>query len=100
MDAPSRETLGIERSLLELYEPNEHAKTMMAIDFLHDLAHRSLTMQGALSTDLLQRQRMTSKLRLDMTAAFGRLACTYKRVCIAEDGHGTWKVLGLQPRAM
>lgn len=99
MDEPSRESLGIERSLLELYEPNEHAKTMMAIDFLHDLAHRSVTMQDALSTDLLMRQRITSKLRLHMTAAFGRVACTYTGVRIVEDGHGTWKVLGLQPRA-
>ena len=99
MNAPSRETLGIERSLIELYEPNEHAKTMMAIDFLHDLARRSLTMQSALSTDLLTRQRITWKLRLHVTAAFDRVACTYTGVCIAEDGHGSWKVLGLQPRA-
>ena len=55
--------------------------------------------QGALSTDLLTRQRITPKLRLHMTAAFDRVACTYKGVCIADDGHGTWKVLGLQPRA-
>ena len=35
-------------SLLELYEPNEHATPMMAINFLHDLARRSASMPSAL----------------------------------------------------
>ena len=64
MAEPSNESLVIERSLLELYEPNAHAAPMMAIDFLHDLARRSATMPSALSKDLLNRQRVTTNLRL------------------------------------
>ena len=49
MNAPSSESRGIECSLLELYEPNEHAPSMSAFDILRDLAKRSVTMQDALS---------------------------------------------------
>ena len=99
MAEPSSESLAIERSLLELYEPNEHATPMMVINFLHDLARRSATMPSALSKDLLNRQRVTANLRLHMEAALIRVACTHADVRIEDNGHGTWLVSGLQPRA-
>ena len=99
MAEPSNESLVIERSLLELYEPNAHAAPVMAIDFLHDLARRSATMPSALSEDLLNRQRVTANLRLHMEAALIRVACTHADVRIEDNGHGAWLVSGLQPRA-
>ena len=99
MAEPSNESLVIERSLLELYEPNAHAAPMMAIDFLHDLARRSATMPSALSKDLLNRQRVTASLRLRTEAALLRVACTHADVRIEDNGHGAWLVSGLQPRA-
>ena len=99
MAEPSNESLVIERSLLELYEPNAHAAPMMAIDFLHDLARRSATMPSALSKDLLNRQRVTTNLRLRTEAALLRVACTHADVRIEDNGHGAWLVSGLQPRA-
>ena len=99
MAEPSNESLVIERSLLELYEPNAHAAPMTAIDFLHDLARRSATMPSALSKDLLNRQRVTASLRLRTEAALLRVACTHADVCIEDNGHGAWLVSGLQPRA-
>ena len=99
MAEPSDESLVIERSLLELYEPNAHATPMTAIDFLHDLARRSVTMPSALSKDLLNRQRVTASLRLRTEAALLRVACTHADVRIEDNGHGAWLVSGLQPRA-
>ena len=99
MAEPSNESLVIERSLLELYEPNAHAAPMMAIDFLHDLARRSATMPSALSKDLLNRQKVTASLRLRTEAALLRVACTHADVRIEDNGHGAWLVSGLQPRA-
>ena len=99
MAEPSSESLAIERSLLELYEPNEHATPMMVIDFLHDLARRSASMPSALSGDLLNRQRVTANLRLHTEAALIRVACTHAEVRIEDNGHGAWLVSGLQPRA-
>ena len=99
MAEPSSDSLAIERSLLELYEPNEHATPMMVINFLHDLARRSVTMPSALSGDLLNRQRVTANLRLHTEAALIRVACTHANVRIKDNGHGAWEVLGLQPRA-
>ena len=74
MAEPSSESLAIERSLLELYEPNEHATPMMVINFLQDLARRSATMPSALSEDLLNRQRVTANLRVHLEAALIRVA--------------------------
>ena len=99
MAEPSSDSLAIERSLLELYEPNEHATPMMVINFLHDLARRSVTMPSALSEDLLNRQRVTANLRLHTEAALIRVACTHAEVRIEDNGHGAWLVSGLQPRA-
>ena len=99
MAEPSSESLAIERSLLELYEPDEHATPMMVINFLHDLARRSATMPSALSEDLLNRHRVTANLRLHTEAALIRVACTHANVRIKDNGHGAWEVLGLQPRA-
>ena len=99
MAEPSSESLAIERSLLELYEPNEHATPMMVINFLHDLARRSASMPSALSKALLNRQRVTVNLRLHLEAALIRVACTHAEVRIEDNGHGAWLVSGLQPRA-
>ena len=99
MAEPSSESLAIERSLLELYEPNEHATPMMVINFLHDLARRSASMPSALSGDLLNRQRVTANLRQHTEAALIRVACTHADVRIEDNGHGAWLVSGLQPRA-
>ena len=99
MAEPSSESLAIERSLLELYEPNEHATPMMVIDFLHDLARRSASMPSALSGDLLNRRRVTANLRQHTEAALIRVACTHAEVRIEDNGHGAWLVSGLQPRA-
>ena len=99
MAEPSSESLAIERSLLELYEPNEHATPMMVINFLHDLARRSASMPSALSGDLLNRQRVTANLRQHTEAALIRVACTHAEVRIEDNGHGAWLVSGLQPRA-
>ena len=99
MAEPSSDSLAIEGSLLELYEPNAHATPMMVINFLHDLARRSATMPSALSEDLLNRHRVTANLRLHTEAALIRVACTHADVRIEDNGHGAWLVSGLQPRA-
>jgi hypothetical protein len=99
MAEPSSDSLAIEGSLLELYEPNAHATPMMVINFLHDLARRSATMPSAMSEDLLNRHRVTANLRLHTEAALIRVACTHADVRIEDNGHGAWLVSGLQPRA-
>ena len=99
MAEPSSDSQAIEHSLLELYEPDEHATPMMVINFLQDLARRSATMPSALSEDLLNRQRVTANLRVHLEAALIRVACTHANVRIKDNGHGAWEVLGLQPRA-
>ena len=96
MAEPSSDSLAIEGSLLELYEPNAHAAPMVAIDFLHDLARRSATMPSALSKDLLNRQRVTTHLRLRTEAALLRVACTHADVRIEDNGHGAWLVSAAQ----
>ena len=98
----SRDSLAIERSLVELYEPNRQAPTMLAIDVLRDLAKRSVTMPTIVSDALSTRKRLTPGLNQDMKAAFERVARahpeTYADVRMDDDGHGTWKVSGLQRR--
>ena len=98
MNAPSSESRGIECSLLELYEPNEHAPSMSAFDILRDLAKRSVTMQDALSEKVLSRQRLGKRLRQPLEEALRRVALTYSDVHIEDDGHGAWVVSGLQQR--
>ena len=98
MTEPSNESLAIERSLLELYEPNEHAPSMSAFDILRDLAKRSVTMQDALSEKVLSRQRLGKRLRQPLEEALRRVALTYSDVHIEDDGHGAWVVSGLQQR--
>ena len=95
MNAPSSESRGIECSLLELYEPNEHAPSMSAFDILRDLAKRSVTMQDALSEKVLSRQRLGKRLRQPLEEALRRVALTYSDVHIEDDGHGAWLTLTL-----